>query len=67
MTEPKEGWSIDITSSRSTHYYRDGVSLCKKQTVKFHMDKFDADPEYTQILGNVCTLCQKKLKLEQKA
>ena len=58
----KEGWSIDITSKKATHYYKDGVSLCKRKVVEFYMDNFDKDPDYSQVLGSVCQFCQKKLK-----
>jgi hypothetical protein len=58
----KEGWSIDITNKRATHYYRNGVSLCGKETQKFYMGNFDKSIEYSQILGSVCSLCEKKLK-----
>jgi hypothetical protein len=58
----KEGWSIDIGNKRATHYYKDGVSLCKKEHLKFYMDKFSKDPNFSQVLGKVCSICQKKLK-----
>ena len=58
----KEGWSIDITSSNVTHYYKDGVSLCKRKLLQFYMDKFDKSIDYSQILGKNCTNCYIKLK-----
>ncbi len=61
MEQIKEGWSIDITSKKATHYYKDGVSLCKKANQKFFMDKFHKSSDYSQVLGSVCSLCQKKL------
>jgi hypothetical protein len=57
----KEGWSIDITSSNVTHYYKDGVSLCKRKLLQFYMDKFDKSIDYSQILGKNCTNCYIKL------
>ena len=62
--EIKEGWSIDVTNKKATHYYRNGVSLCGKETQKFYMDKFDKSPDYSQVLGYVCSFCHKKLKKE---
>ena len=62
MDTTAEGWSIDITNKKATHYYKDGTSLCKKETQKFYMENFDKSVDYTQILGSVCTLCHKKLK-----
>jgi len=52
----KEGWSIDITNKRATHYYKNGTSLCGKQRQKFYMDNFDKSIEYSQILGSVCSI-----------
>jgi hypothetical protein len=60
--ETKEGWSIDVSSSNYTHYYRDGISLCKRKIVKPFMDKFHNEKDYSQVLGYVCSLCEKKLK-----
>lgn len=60
----KEGWSIDITNKKATHYYRGGVSLCGKETQKFYMDNFDTNIDYTQILGSICSFCHRKLKKE---
>jgi hypothetical protein len=57
--EIKEGWSVDVTNKRATHYYKEGVSLCGKDTQKFYMTKFDKSTDYTQILGSVCNLCEK--------
>jgi len=61
MNNDKEGWAIDITNKKATHYYKDGVSLCKREAQKFFMYNFDKDKNYTQVLGSVCSLCQKKL------
>jgi len=61
MAKIDEGWSIDTTSGNATHYYKDGLSLCKKKKVKFHMDKFHPQKDFTQILGFTCKLCSKKL------
>jgi hypothetical protein len=61
MDYKNEGWAIDITSKNATHYYKNGISLCNKTTEKFYMSNFDKLKDYTQILGNVCSLCQKKL------
>lgn len=60
--EIKEGWSIDVTNKKATHYYKDGVSLCGKEHQKFYMDKFDTSVDYTVLLGYTCSLCHKKLK-----
>lgn len=60
--EIKEGWGVDVTNKKATHYYKDGVSLCGKERQKFYMDKFDTRENYTMLLGYTCSLCQKKLK-----
>lgn len=61
MSVEKEGWSIDVTSKNVTHYYKDGISLCGRKRLLFHMDKFDKSKDYSQILGFNCELCLKKL------
>jgi hypothetical protein len=60
--EIKEGWSIDVTNKKATHYYKNGVSLCGKETQKFHLNNFDKSLDYSQVLGFVCSFCHKKLK-----
>ena len=62
----KIGWAIDITNKNATHYYIDGVSLCKKSNVKFHMDKFHPEKEFSMILGYTCSICYKKIVDENK-
>jgi len=60
--QSNEGWSIDITNKRATHYYKNGVSLCGKEIEKFYMDNFNKSIEYSQVLGFHCILCEKKLR-----
>ena len=62
--DKKIGWSIDITNKNATHYYIDGLSLCKKAKVKFHMDKFHPEKNFSMILGFTCSLCSKKLEIK---
>lgn len=61
MRQNEKGWSINITSKKATHYYKNGVSLCGKAQLQFFMDKLDDDINYSQVLGSVCSLCYKKL------
>lgn len=61
MVKENEGWSIDVTSSNVTHYYKDGISLCKRKKIKFYMDKFHKTNDYSQVLGYHCQICEKKL------
>jgi hypothetical protein len=56
-----EGWAIDICSKNVTHYYKDGVSLCKRKLAKDYFDRYHKEKDYSQVLGFVCTNCQKKL------
>ena len=62
MSEIKEGWAVDITSSNATHYYKDGISLCKKKIAQPFFSNYDKDKDYSQVLGYVCSLCRKKNK-----
>ena len=64
MSVDKIGWSIDVTNKNATHYYKDGVSLCKLAKVKFHMDKFHPEKDFSMILGFTCTKCHKILNKE---
>jgi len=57
----KKGWSIDITSKNVTHYYENGLSLCKRKEAQPFMNRFHDEKDYTQVLGSVCTICYKKL------
>jgi hypothetical protein len=64
MQNKEEGWSIDISSSNHTHYYRNGLSLCKRKILKPFMNVFDTDKNYSQVLGFICSICEKKIKEE---
>jgi len=57
----KEGWAIDVTSSNHNHYYKDGVSLCKKKRAKDYF-KYDKTKTFSPVLGFTCTLCEKQAK-----
>lgn len=62
MENKIEGWAIDTTSKKRTHYYKSGQSLCKRALTKHFMNSFDDNINYTQILGYTCDFCSKKLK-----
>lgn len=58
----QEGWSNDITKHNAkTHYYKNGVSLCNKATVKKHMKIFDAERVGSKYFKDCC-ICVKKEK-----
>jgi hypothetical protein len=65
MENKEEGWSLDITSSNHTHYYINGLSLCKRKRLKPFMKVFDKDKNYSQVLGFVCSICEKKIKTQK--
>jgi hypothetical protein len=60
--ESNEGWSVDVTNKKATHYYKDGKSLCGKELQKHHMNIFDKSIDYSQVLGYRCTICYNRLK-----
>ncbi len=54
-----EGWAIDVTNKKATHYYKGGKSLCGRELEKEYFDNFDKSIDYTQILGSTCGFCHK--------
>jgi len=63
MESKKEiGWGVDVTKKSHHHYYKDGISLCKRKVKPFHVDNLKPDVDYTFVLGYQCSFCLKALK-----
>jgi len=65
MSNLEEGWALDITTKNTTHYYRDGISLCKKAKLKHFMKMYDKNYVGSFFTGE-CSICAKKIKQELK-
>lgn len=61
MDTIEKGWGIDITSKKSTHYYVNDISLCKKSIRLKSIQKLQED-DFVPVLGFLCKSCEKKLK-----
>jgi hypothetical protein len=59
-TDPREGWGVIRPGDRRAHYYRDGMSLCRR--VGFYAGPLDPDDKPSP---DDCAACRKQLDREQ--
>jgi hypothetical protein len=61
-----EGWALDITTRNREHYYRNGISLCKKATLKDHM-KINGSELGSKWCGQCAVCCKKQRESKQSS
>lgn len=62
MTEIKEGWSNSVTTrTKTTHYFKDGISLCKRAEITNGHRNFDlSEKDASDAFSFHCKSCIKK-------
>lgn len=63
IDKTKVGWSYDVAGQTGSkrHYYKDGMSLCKKWQQQFYFHNFDSKSEGSKH-ANDCGICIARLK-----